>query len=301
MTDMNIVERVVVAGDLSKLTPNERVAYYRAVCESLGLNPLTRPFDYITLNGRLVLYARKDATDQLRKLHKVSIEPPQIQYADDLILVTVVAKDAEGRTDSELGAVSLAGLKGVDKANAIMKAITKAKRRVTLSIVGLGWLDETEVETIPEAKPAAVNVETGEVVQLPKPTEPELPKHDETKTGIQTWPEALRKRFYARWGEAGLSRDDITKIAYQAYGVEHMRDCTLTPQRAMEIQDIVLYGIAHGLTVGAMEAALEVAPIAAFQGTVAEAIHRMDEFMAEMSKGVDFRAVDVKQVEELPY
>ena len=30
-------------------------------------------------------------------------------------------------------------------ANAIMKAVTKAKRRVTLSISGLGFLDETEV------------------------------------------------------------------------------------------------------------------------------------------------------------
>ena len=33
-------------------------------------------------------------------------------------------------------------------ANAIMKAETKAKRRVTLSICGLGMLDETELETI---------------------------------------------------------------------------------------------------------------------------------------------------------
>lgn len=34
-------------------------------------------------------------------------------------------------------------------ANALMKAGTKSKRRVTLSIAALGWLDETEVETIP--------------------------------------------------------------------------------------------------------------------------------------------------------
>ena len=41
-----------------------------------------------------------------------------------------------------------------------MKAETKAKRRATLSIVGLGLLDETETETIPGAK--LVN---GEVVE----------------------------------------------------------------------------------------------------------------------------------------
>jgi hypothetical protein len=33
-----------------------------------------------------------------------------------------------------------------------MKAETKAKRRVTLSIVGLGMLDESELETIPQLK-----------------------------------------------------------------------------------------------------------------------------------------------------
>jgi len=39
--------------------------------------------------------------------------------------------------------------KAKEVANAIMKAITKAKRRVTLSICGLGMLDETEVESLP--------------------------------------------------------------------------------------------------------------------------------------------------------
>jgi hypothetical protein len=38
-----------------------------------------------------------------------------------------------------------------DRANTILKAVTKAKRRVTLSICGLGFLDETEVEDIPAA------------------------------------------------------------------------------------------------------------------------------------------------------
>jgi hypothetical protein len=33
-----------------------------------------------------------------------------------------------------------------------MKATTKAKRRVTLSMIGLGMLDETEVETIPNVR-----------------------------------------------------------------------------------------------------------------------------------------------------
>src|ERR1700691_1908840 len=41
------VEQVLIGGDLSPLTPQERVDYYRKVCESLGLNWLTQPFTYI--------------------------------------------------------------------------------------------------------------------------------------------------------------------------------------------------------------------------------------------------------------
>jgi hypothetical protein len=42
-----------------------------------------------------------------------------------------------------------------DFGNVVMKAVTKSKRRVTLSLCGLGMLDESEVETIPDAKPFA--------------------------------------------------------------------------------------------------------------------------------------------------
>src|SRR5262245_25307542 len=68
-----IMEQVLIRGDLGQLTHQERARYYRRVCESLGLNPLTRPFDYILLNGRLTLYALKGCTDQLRQIHGVSV------------------------------------------------------------------------------------------------------------------------------------------------------------------------------------------------------------------------------------
>lgn len=158
------IEAVIAKGDLSKLTPTERVNYYVATCRSLGLNELTQPFGYITLNGKLTLYAKRDAADQLRRLNGVSLSPPTIQFQDDLVIVNVNATDRAARTDSDLGAVSIAGLKGVDRANAIMKAITKAKRRVTLSICGLGWADESEIDSIRDARPVSVDVETGEIM-----------------------------------------------------------------------------------------------------------------------------------------
>jgi hypothetical protein len=143
----------IAQGDLKGMTPEEREAYYLEVCTSLGLNPSTRPFDFLTLNGKLVLYARKDATDQIRKLHGVSITELTHELVEDVLIVTAAAQDASGRRDISKGAVSLAGLKGEALANAYMKAESKAKRRVTLSLCGLGMLDEGEIETIPGATP----------------------------------------------------------------------------------------------------------------------------------------------------
>jgi len=148
------IESVIAQGDLSRLTSEQRVSYYAEICNSLGLNPLTRPFEYITLNGKLVLYARKDATEQLRNLHKISVTVQSREVVSDVYVVTARATTLDGRTDESIGAVSISNLKGEGLANAFMKAETKAKRRVTLSICGLGLLDETEVETIPGAQSA---------------------------------------------------------------------------------------------------------------------------------------------------
>ena len=144
-----IMESVIVRGDLAMLQPEERARYYSTVCQSVGLNPLTKPFEYITLNGKLTLYARKDATDQLRSLRGVSVAIVSRERVDDVYVVTARATMPDGRVDESIGAVFLGKTTGETLANALMKAETKAKRRVTLSICGLGMLDETEVETIP--------------------------------------------------------------------------------------------------------------------------------------------------------
>ena len=145
------MEQALVTGDLAGLDPDARLTYYIKVCESLGLNPLTRPFDYLMLNGKTILYARKDATDQLRKIHKVSITRLEREQIGDLLVVTASAATPDGRQDSAIGAVNVKGLGGEALANALMKAETKSKRRVTLSLCGLGMTDESEVESIPGA------------------------------------------------------------------------------------------------------------------------------------------------------
>jgi hypothetical protein len=161
------IERVVIQGDLSKLGPEERVNYYRLVCESVGLNPLTKPLEYITLNGKLTLYARKDATDQLRQNHQVSISIAAREFTEGCYVVTARASFPNGRTDESIGAVPIENLKGEARANAMMKCETKAKRRVTLSICGLGMLDELEVDSIPSARPEVAR--TQEPIKISSP------------------------------------------------------------------------------------------------------------------------------------
>lgn len=155
------IELAIIQGDLSKLTESERAGYYQQVCESVGLNPLTKPFQYLKLNGKLTLYATKDAAAQIRKNHGISCTIIE-QHADrelGVFTCTVTGQDKHGRQDTEIGVVSIAGLKGEALCNAYMKAVTKAKRRLSLSLGGLGWLDETELETIPNAQPFTAELE----------------------------------------------------------------------------------------------------------------------------------------------
>jgi len=179
----DIIEAVITKGDLSKLTPVEKTAYYNEVCRSVGLNPFTRPFEFITLNGKLVLYARRECTDQLRMIHGVSVEIAATETVGDLYIVRARATNSAGKSDEDLGAVSIIGLKGEVLANAMMKATTKAKRRVTLSICGLGFLDESEVEGIPaheRAAPQGTRSQLDEfaAVPAPAPAAPEIVDHD---------------------------------------------------------------------------------------------------------------------------
>jgi hypothetical protein len=151
-----IIEKVLMQDDLKGLTDAQRLSYYQSVCDTLGLNKLTKPFDYLELDGKLVLYAKKDATEQLRKLYGISLKITHRERQDSIYVVTAQATLPSGRVDESIGAVPLRGwskskqaevdLSAKGFANAVMKSETKAKRRVTLSICGIGMLDESEIE-----------------------------------------------------------------------------------------------------------------------------------------------------------
>jgi hypothetical protein len=226
--DALIAAEAAVTGDWSKLKADQRVQLYGALCKSMGLNPLTMPFGMFVQNGKTVLYAFKGATDQLRKLHGVDVVSTEQQVQDGLLVTTVKLKDRTGREDMDIGAVPFgAELKGEARANALMKSITKAKRRATLSLVGLGILDESEIDSIPHARRVRLDMSSGEILG-DEPTAEEAPRRSPAQrestprqaTATVTDPErdeardALRKQAK----EYGWSYDTLDAVAVNETG-----------------------------------------------------------------------------------
>lgn len=141
----DILQRLVMNGDISRLTAEQKINYYRHVCEKLGLDPLSQPFRILKLHGKEILYCHRGGVQQLNKLHHVSHEIKAREVVSGCYVVTVQASTPDGRRTESIGAAAVHHLKGEPLCNAMMKAETKAKRRATLDLLGLGMMDETEL------------------------------------------------------------------------------------------------------------------------------------------------------------
>ena len=142
--DANTLANILITGDLSKLDQKQQWSYYAALCERLEIDPYTRPFQLLNLKGKLTMYATKACTEQLASTRNLTVDPYDVQLIDGLAIVKAKALKPTGQYATASGVVSVENLKGEDKANAVMKAETKACRRAVLRLCGLGMLDETE-------------------------------------------------------------------------------------------------------------------------------------------------------------
>jgi len=180
--DPAAIEAALMRNDYGRLPVAEKVALSRRTCESMGLNPLTQPFGFFKMSGGAeVLYAKRTAADQLRQIHGITLVDCSETWDKDtgIFSITVRMRDKHGREDIDRGDVFIPPTcKGMDLANAKMKAITKAKRRCTLSLVGLGFLDETEVM---DARLAVIKQSpefVSEITQTPMVTQEPLADED---------------------------------------------------------------------------------------------------------------------------
>lgn len=149
--EVEALRRLIISGDLSKLSPAQQDQYYISLCDAMGVDWRMKPFEYITLDGKLVLYGRSNLAEQLRNNRRINIGITERKQVGDVYMV-IARAEMNGRFDEASGVVDIRGKSGSVLANLIMKAETKAKRRVTLSICGAGMLDETEIE---DATPGA--------------------------------------------------------------------------------------------------------------------------------------------------
>ena len=164
-------------GELKALNNNQQAFVLGELCKATGLNPAGAPFDFLWFNGRLNIYPNKGAASQLRAREKASIKIVSKVREGDVYTVTARISTPDGREEEASGAVSLLEwdkdnkclrldkqgnpipLRGLELANAMMKAESKAKRRVTLDAIGLGLMDAEEVEDLSFDKNTAL-VET---------------------------------------------------------------------------------------------------------------------------------------------
>lgn len=230
----------VAEGNLAKLTKPQQLSYYKKRCDDLGLNPLNQPFSWLTLNGKLVLYANRACTEELRSTRNISLTITRREMIADCYVVTAQAKLPDGRTDESTGAVPIPETyKGEIRANSMMKAETKAKRRVTLSICGLGYLDESEVATIPEvikraekasqaeyeAQHAAVleKAETQQIIEAQNASENDSQEPVAQEPVID---DTTRRKLFAACKQKGISHEDLKRYLLEMHNVTSSKDIT---------------------------------------------------------------------------
>lgn len=203
------VEQSLIEGNLANLSPEKRVTLYMATCKSLRLNPLTKPFCYILVGDwdgdseKLILYATKNCTDQLRALHGITFIPNTLKQwrEEGMLKASISIRTRSGRTDSDMGVIpmkryskkkgSFYELSGSMLANAEMHVVTKAKRRATLSICGLGGIvDETELDTM---KVIGGTTPDGRIFRYQEEQEVQTPR-DKAQSVAQEKVEELKKK-----------------------------------------------------------------------------------------------------------
>jgi hypothetical protein len=203
MTQSEAIEKALINGDLSGLSQRERLEFYQMRCSAAGLDPRSQPFQYLLLNGRLVLYATKNTSDQLISHRKISMRITKrgFDQLTGMYIVEVQATLPGGQIVEDLAAVPLSkGLSGEQTANMIMKAITKAKRRAVLSACGLGMLDETEIRDLAGAEivsPMALERPPGEALEHPVNYEPKAQTISEVRAWMQRALEVAQRKLEA--------------------------------------------------------------------------------------------------------
>lgn len=209
-------DHAIATNDLSKLAPRQRVGLVLALCKSLALNPLSRPFEFLVLDGKVTLYATKSATEQLGRLHQISVKRTREANVGDLHVVEVEGRQPNGRTSFATKYVSLRDgrgnpLAGQKLGDAYAKAETGAKRRLILSMVGLAGLPDDDEAGGRPARRIWMDAD-GNLLEHPTEEQRYLIEH----------PRAARASGYATLEDTATAEDSPVQGASQAPTAEEL-------------------------------------------------------------------------------
>lgn len=168
------VQQYIIKQDISALSKPMQVAFYVAECKRLRVDPASHPIDLLKdKEGRLKPYYNSECATQMENDRNVSCTPVNQGFLTDeddrFYFAEVKATGPDGRSKTRKGIISVKGLKGQEKANAMMKAETKANRRATLALLGMSTADEGDGQVI-----SAQKFFSGE--ELQEATPPALPE-----------------------------------------------------------------------------------------------------------------------------
>jgi hypothetical protein len=190
--------RAQLHNDWAKVSDEDKLKYAVGVCRSLDIPTPLNPFKFIDLsrqkNGsKIVFYATKEAAELIAERNKISVNVTN-KYLDrdqNLYIVEVRASMKDGRTFDNLAAMSVAGCSGQDRANMIMKTVSKAIRRVVFSAVGLSVMDDEDVKAVgdmayPTPPPIANKALTQQVIESQgQPVTPETKELADETIGLR--------------------------------------------------------------------------------------------------------------------
>lgn len=227
--------KALALNDYSRLTPEERLMWVGALAKATGANPLVRIVEWLTFQGRLQPYATKAFAEQMRLIHNISVRVKSRKRDEGCVIVEVEGKTPDGRVDESMAAIPLAASDIGEKfAAAAMKAETKAKRRLTLSMMGLGFMegvDRGDGEPAPaSAAEPAPGVDVNQIIAEPIKVEvvdeqPPSPPDEETQVPTvppcpetaADWLAGMKRRCQ----EMGLPDSTTTRklnATYKAHG-----------------------------------------------------------------------------------
>jgi hypothetical protein len=203
------VESQLAYHSIGTMTEEERRRFILSLCASLRIVPIGTelPIDIIQVENDFgapveKLYFRKGAADQLAVNHNVSFSTVQrpseaIVHGVHVIVASERASLPTGRGLDEEGVVPTPiqqrGMSDeqyvLSVANAMMHAKTKARRRAVLALLGLGFVDESELHSmrvrrpVPANSPAPANSQTAVVANDANDSHVANPESSEAHAG----------------------------------------------------------------------------------------------------------------------